>query len=58
MDSISFSDMSEYCGFEAPDPAYWCPNGYVIINPDPRGSWGSEGDLTFMSQHEAEDCYH
>ena len=33
---VSFSDMSEYCGFEAPDPAYWCPNGYVIINPDPR----------------------
>jgi predicted acyl esterase len=50
-------DMSEYCAFEAPDPVYWCPHGYVIINVDPRGAWGSEGVLTFMSAQEAEDCY-
>jgi predicted acyl esterase len=54
---VAPSDMSEYCAFEAPDPVYWCPHGYVIINVDPRGAWGSEGVLTFMSEQEAEDCY-
>jgi predicted acyl esterase len=51
------SDFSEYAGFEADDPVDWCPKGYIIINVDPRGCWGSEGDLTYMSQQEAEDCY-
>jgi predicted acyl esterase len=50
-------DLSEYTVFESADPVYWCANGYVIINPDPRGAWYSEGDLTFMSPQEAEDCY-
>ena len=51
------SDSSKYAAFEADDPAEWCPQGYIIINVDPRGCWGSEGDLTFMSEQEAEDCY-
>jgi predicted acyl esterase len=51
------ADMSKYCIFEGPDPVYWCPKGYIIINVDPRGCWGSEGDLTFMSGQEAKDCY-
>lgn len=50
-------EASEYCIFEGPDPAYWCPHGYVIINADPRGAWGSEGDLTFMTPQEAQDGY-
>jgi predicted acyl esterase len=49
-------DLSEYTGFEAADPVYWCANEYVIINADPRGAWYSEGDLTFMTDQEAEDC--
>jgi uncharacterized protein len=49
--------VSRYTCFEAPDPVYWCKNGYVIINADPRGSWKSEGNVTFFSQQEAEDCY-
>lgn len=37
--------------FEAPDPAEWCPRGYVIVQPDARGSYHSEGDLfTFGTQ--------
>ena len=48
---------SEYARFEGPDPANWCPYGYVIIYVDPRGAWGSEGDLTFMSPQEALDGY-
>jgi predicted acyl esterase len=51
------SDMSKYCAFEAPEPVYWCANDYVVINVDPRGCWNSEGDLTFMSEQEAQDCY-
>ena len=51
------SDLSTYCGFEAPDPAYWVPRGYAVIYADPRGVWGSEGDATFYSHQEAQDCY-
>ncbi len=54
---IEDKDINEYTAFEAGDPVYWCRNGYVLINPDPRGAWNSEGDLTFMSDQEAEDCY-
>jgi predicted acyl esterase len=50
-------DFNQYTAFEAADPVYWSRNGYIIINADPRGSWKSEGDLTFMSPQEAEDCY-
>ena len=49
-------DLSEYTVFEGADPVYWCANGYVIINADPRGSWLSEGDLTFWTDQEASDC--
>jgi len=54
---VALSDLSQYCAFEAPDPAYWCPYGYVIINADPRGLWFSEGEATFYSEQEAQDCY-
>ena len=54
---IEDKDINEYTAFEAGDPVYWCRNGYVLINPDPRGAWNSEGDITFMSDQEAEDCY-
>jgi len=49
-------DLSEYTCFEAADPVYWCANGYIVINADPRGAWNSEGELTFASPREAEDC--
>ena len=49
------TDLSKFAVFEAADPVYWCANGYAVINPDPRGAWGSEGDLTFFSEQEAED---
>ncbi|HTY81834.1 MAG TPA: CocE/NonD family hydrolase [Dehalococcoidales bacterium] len=54
---IDDEDINKYTGFEAGDPVYWCRNGFIIINADSRGAWGSEGDLTFMSPQEAEDCY-
>lgn len=47
--------VSPHVLWEGPDPAYWCPRGYTIVSPDPRGAWSSEGTLTFWSQSEAQD---
>ena len=49
--------ISAYTAFEAPDPMYWCPRGYAIVYPDPRGAWYSEGDLRHGGMGEAEDCF-
>ncbi len=47
--------LSPYTAFEAPDPGYWVPRGYAIINVDIRGTWYSKGEATFLSPEEAED---
>ena len=49
--------ISGYTAFEAPDPLYWCPAGYAVVYPDPRGNWYSEGELRHGGPGEAEDCY-
>lgn len=49
--------ISRHTAFEAPDPLYWCRNGYAVVYPDPRGSWYSEGELRHGGIGEAEDCY-
>ena len=36
--------VSEYAAFEAPDPVYWVPHGYVIVAVDARASGRSEGE--------------
>lgn len=41
--------------FEGPDPAYWCNNGYAIINVDTRGAFSSEGDIYFWGKVDALD---
>ncbi len=46
---------SKYTNFEAPDPLYWVPRGYAIINVDPRGAWQSEGDATYWGHEEGRD---
>lgn len=43
--------------FEGPDPAYWVSKGYVVLNPDIRGAYKSEGDLMFWSHQQALDGY-
>jgi len=50
-------DVSPYAVFEGPDPAYWVPRGYAVVNVNPRGTWFSEGVATFLSPEEAQDCY-
>jgi uncharacterized protein len=49
--------LSHYATFEGPDPLYWVPLGYVIVNVDARGTWYSEGTSTFLSPEEAEAFY-
>jgi uncharacterized protein len=49
--------ISPYTAFEAPDPLYWCPRGYAVVYPDPRGSWYSQGELRHGGLGEAQDCF-
>lgn len=43
--------------FEGPDPAFWVNEGYVILNPDPRGAYKSEGHISYWGRQLAEDGY-
>jgi predicted acyl esterase len=54
---VDQSAQSHFTAFEALDPAWWVPKGYAVINPDPRGTWHSEGRATYLSPGEAADCY-
>src|SRR5215472_8567412 len=49
--------VSPMAKFEGPDPAYWCRNGYAVVNPDARGAGNSEGDILFFSPAEGQDCH-
>jgi len=49
--------VSKYAVWEGPDPEYFVPHGYAVLNVDARGSWYSEGDLTVWSDQEAQDGY-
>jgi uncharacterized protein len=48
--------LSEWTGWEAPDPAVWVPRGYVVVNADLRGGT-SEGTGDLFSDEEAQDYY-
>ena len=50
--------VSEYTGFENPDPVYWVPNGYVVVVADCRATNQSEGDyFEHFSPQMAEDFH-
>jgi predicted acyl esterase len=49
--------LSAYTAFEAPDPAFWCAQGYAVVYPDPRGCWYSPGEQRHGGTGEAADCY-
>ena len=49
--------LSDLVSFEAPDPAYWVPQGYAVIAADMTGMWNSTGPAHFMAPEEAEDYY-
>ena len=47
--------VSDLQKFEGPDPAYWVAHGYAIVNPDPRGTDYSEGDMNYWGSELAKD---
>lgn len=54
---VAKGQVSTYTAFEAPDPMYWCPRGFAVVNVDPRGAWHSEGRMSYFSPDEADDYY-
>ncbi|WP_353189901.1 CocE/NonD family hydrolase [Pandoraea pnomenusa] len=55
--AVDPKDLSPRARFEAPNPDYWVPNGYAIVNVNPRGTWYSEGKASYMSAQEDQDFY-
>jgi uncharacterized protein len=43
--------------WEAPDPAWWCAQGYAVINVDVRGAFNSEGRQAVWGTQEGRDGY-
>jgi len=54
---VPLADVSDLQKFEGPDPAYWVNKGYAILNPDARGAYFSEGNISFFGRQQAEDGY-
>ena len=54
---VKEGDTSQYTAFEAPDPVFWVPSGYAVVNVDIRGTWYSEGTAHFLAPEEAQDFY-
>jgi hypothetical protein len=54
---VPLERVSELQRFEGPDPAFWTCNGYVVLNPDPRGVSMSEGNISYWGRQMAEDGY-
>lgn len=48
---------SAWTGWEGPDPAFWVPRGYVLVNADLRGYGSSEGTGNLLTQAEGQDYY-
>src|SRR6516162_1792542 len=46
---------SAYTAWEAPDPSFWVPRGYVVVNVDLRGFGTSGGVGSLFSDQEAAD---
>jgi predicted acyl esterase len=51
-DPITFS---AYTSWEAPDPSFWVPRGYAVVNVDLRGFGTSDGVGALLSEQEAAD---
>jgi len=47
--------ISAWTGWEAPDPAFWVPRGYAVVNADARGGGTSEGQARLFEAQEADD---
>ena len=49
--------VSDYAPIEAQDPTTWCPAGYAVVVPDPRGINASEGEVSTWSPAEGDDIH-
>lgn len=47
--------VSNCTPFEAPDPAYWVPHGYVVVHVDLRGCFKSQGERKVFGRAELHD---
>ena len=47
--------ISQWTGWESPDPAFWVHRGFVVINADLRGGGTSDGPGDLFSDEEALD---
>lgn len=54
---VPLERVSELQKFEGPDPAFWVCKGYVVLHPDPRGAYMSEGNISYWGRQLAEDGY-
>jgi hypothetical protein len=54
---LGMVEVSEFAAWEAPDPGFWVPNGYVLIKLALRGTSGSVGHIAQMSAQESQDYY-
>lgn len=49
--------ISAETGWEAPDPGWWVPHGFAVVNLDVRGAGRSDGTASLLSQQEADDIH-
>jgi uncharacterized protein len=49
--------LSAWTTWESPDPAYWVPRGYAVVNCDLRGFGTSDGTGNLLTDAEARDIY-
>ncbi|WP_306250149.1 CocE/NonD family hydrolase [Parvularcula sp. IMCC14364] len=50
-------EVSPWTSWEAPDPAFWVPNGYAMIYLDSRGFASSEGKPSTLSRQDRDDFF-
>ena len=50
-------EVSPWTMWEAPDPAFWVTQGYVVVNVDSRGYFSSEGKAALFDAQSIEDFH-
>lgn len=51
------NELSNLQKQEGPDPGFWVPAGYAVVNPDARGTFYNYGDNVSFGTAEARDGY-
>lgn len=50
-------EVSPWTMWEAPDPAFWVSNNYVVLQVDSRGYFSSEGEASLFDMQNIEDFH-